>query len=276
MGRVLLIARNTVRGILSKRALYIWAAAVVLMFLRSAPAIFNRSDDERLLAFLRANAISGSLEVWALLCIASAIFLGAVAVASEIASKTIVTVLARPIRRWELLLGKWLGILAFCVVTLGIGVALAMALARYLVIDVDLDVLGIAMVSTVAGIVLYGGVATALSASSASGVAAALTILLAFMQPLINMLLDDPGWLRNRVGVTLDYVVLPPYQGRYNGVTWAPPPLPRNFRGPEPPRRPPSIDYAAERQRSAQQVGYAGAYFLLGCALFSKRDLKLG
>ena len=282
MDRILLVARNGFRGVMSKRALYIWAAAVVLMFLRSAPAIFVNPQDERIVAFMRASAISGSLDLWGYLCIAAAIFLGSGAIASEVTSKTIVTVLARPIRRWELLVGRWVGLSAFGIVTLGIGVGLALALARYLRIDVGWSALGMAATLTTVAVVLYGGIALALSAQASSGVAGGLTVLLVFMPPLVKILQDDARPTRHRIGVVLNYVVPPGYETLYSGVAWAPPPVFQGFRGrgPAPPTfraaAPPVIDYPAERSKTGKMLAYAAAYFAVGCALFSRRDIRLG
>src|SRR6185436_1992206 len=55
----------------------------------------------------RPRAISNGLNLWSMLSIGFAILLGANVLANEVALKTIITVLARPISRWELLLGKW-------------------------------------------------------------------------------------------------------------------------------------------------------------------------
>ena len=99
MVRIGLVAGNVFRGILSKRALYVWAAAIVLMLLRSGPAIFFSEQNQPFAAFLRANAISGALDSWAMLALAAAIFLGAASVGGEMTNKTISTVLARPIGR---------------------------------------------------------------------------------------------------------------------------------------------------------------------------------
>src|SRR5687768_20469 len=101
MVRILLVAGNVFRGTMSRRAVYIWGAAVLLMLLRSAPAIFM-SGEPAIIHYIRATAVSGALDMWAVLCIGAAVLLGAGSVASEIVTKTIVTVLARPIRRWEL------------------------------------------------------------------------------------------------------------------------------------------------------------------------------
>ena len=75
MARVGLVAGNVFRGILSKRALYVWAAAIVLMLLRSGPAIFFSDQNPAVRRLLRANAISSALDSWAMLALAAAIFL---------------------------------------------------------------------------------------------------------------------------------------------------------------------------------------------------------
>ena len=117
----------------------------MIMFLRSAPALFSQSSDAALLTFLRANSVSGALQIWSILCMAAAIYLGATSLPAELRTKTIITVLARPVHRWELLVGKWLGVSAFAFVTLCIGVMLALGLARYLGVDVDLVILRFAV-----------------------------------------------------------------------------------------------------------------------------------
>jgi len=38
--------------------------------------------------------------------------------------------------------------------------------------------------------------------------------------------------------------------------------------------RRPVVDYAEQRKRTAETAAYAGAYFLIGCVLFTRRDLK--
>ena len=116
MKRILLIAKNAFRSVMSQRALYMWGFAIVIMFLRSAPALFARNQQPEFVAFLRANAVSGALDVWSYLCMAAAIYLGGTSIATELRLKTIITVLARPLRRWEMLVGKWIGVTAFCTV----------------------------------------------------------------------------------------------------------------------------------------------------------------
>jgi ABC-type transporter Mla maintaining outer membrane lipid asymmetry ATPase subunit MlaF len=39
-------------------------------------------------------------------------------------------------------------------------------------------------------------------------------------------------------------------------------------------RERPTVDYGEQRTQTAKTAGYAGAYFLIGCVLFTRRDLK--
>ena len=275
--RILLITKNTFRGIMSKKALYIWGFALVLMLLRSVPELSTRNLTPEMVLFQRSMAVSQVMDMWSLLSIAAALFLGAATVASDITTKVLMTVLARPIRRWELLTGKWFGIVAFSTLTLAIGVLLAASLGRYLGVEVETNVLAIAMTRSVAGIVLFGGVAVALSALTSTAIAASLTVLLAFSPPLIRMLVDEPGRVQHAIGVGLDYLTPPGYQSHYLGVTWAPFPVPPGARRPPQAsrRQPPAIDYPGERQQAAKTLGYVAAYFVIACAAFSRRDIKI-
>lgn len=276
MKPVLLIAKNAFRGIMSQRALYMWSFAVVIMFLRSGPALFAQNRSPEMMAFLRANAVSGALDLWGYLCMVGAVYLGAHSIATELRSKTIITVLSHPVRRWQMLVGKWSGVCAFCLVTLGIGVVLGYGLARYLGVNIEEDVLAISATRTIAGIILFAGITTAVSTTGSSPVAIAIAAFVGVVPQLIQPLREDPSPAYQRIGAALDAVIAPGYESNYGGVVWAPFPIPPNYRGPRPAftYRRPTIDYEQQRQRTAETVAYAGTYFLIGCVFFTRRDLK--
>ena len=276
MKHVLLVAKNAFRSVMSQRALYMWGFAVVIMFLRSGPALFAGDRPPEVLAFLRANAVSGSLDIWSYLCLAGAIYLGATSVSSELHSKRIITVLSHPVQRWHLLMGKWIGLSAFCIVTLAIGISLGFGLARYLGVNIEDGVLAISATRTIAGIVLFTGIATAVSATGSAPIAVAITMFVAIVPSLIQPLRDDSHPTYHRIGVALDPLVAPSYESHYNGVVWAPPPVPRNFRARVPAQMltRPEVDFGKQQKQTAETAAYAGVYFLIGCVLFARRDLK--
>jgi ABC-type transport system involved in multi-copper enzyme maturation permease subunit len=263
--QVVLVAKNAFRAVMSQRALYMWAFAVIIMFLRSGPALFAQNRTPEMMAFLRANAVSGSLDLWSYLCMGGAIYLGATSMSSELRSKTIITVLSHPVRRWQMVIGKWIGISAFCVVTLGIGAALGYALARYMGVNIEAGVLAIAATRTIAGIVLFSGIATAVSTMGSAPIAVAITMFFAIVPSLIGPMREADSRTYQRIGAALD-------------VVWAPFPIPANYRGPRPAfaAQRPAVDYDEQQKRTAETVGYASVYFLIGCVMFTRRDLNFG
>jgi len=287
MGRVFLIARNVFRGILHRRILYLWIAAIGLLILRSLPAIFFNFGSEALQTVMRQRAVSGALDTWSTLCIALAIFMGASAIGSEVSAKTIVTVFARPIRRWEFLLGKWLGIQAFAVLSLGLGLLVAFTVGSLLDADFQYNILGISLAQSAIAISLYSGIAIALSTVTGSGLAGALAVILAFMPGLVTYLVDSSNSTAHASGMVLDYVVPPGYTSHYSATIHAPiPPDAFNIRGREnrrggvPPfmaqQAPePDIDYNDESWTLLKNAGYAAIFFVLGCIILTRRELRL-
>jgi ABC-type transport system involved in multi-copper enzyme maturation permease subunit len=276
MVRIGVLSMNVFRGLLSKRALYVWAAAVVLMLLRSGPAIFLTTNDPQAVAFFRANAISGALDTWALLALAAAIFLGAASVGGEKTNKTISTVLARPLHRWEFLVGHWLGVVVFSVVSLAIGLVFAAGLAWYMGIAIDTGRASIALAATLAGVAMFAATGIALGANSSVALAAVITVLLAFLPPLVTILRTDAKPWQHYSGVALDYLTPPGYTSHYQGVTWSQPPTLRGMRANARQMQRPVVDYPEARKTLLTQIGYGAAYFLIGGLVFLRRDIKLG
>ena len=251
-----LIARNTLRGVFSRYALYLWGAAVLLMLLRASSAIFMEGGDA-MVAVYRTRAVTSALDLWSTLCIASAIFIGAGTIASEVASKTLITVLARPIARWEVLIGRWLGVTAFALVSLALGVVIGVGIAAYGGIDLNLQVLRLSIAHTAAAVALYGACAVALSSVGPSALAAAFTVLLVFLPAIVSVLEEDPSAARRAAGRALDFATPDAFVGHYEALART------------------SVDYAAERSRLLESAAHGAAYLMLGCVFFSRRDIKL-
>ena len=261
-----LIARNTLRAILSRHAIYIWGVAVLLMLLRAAPAMFAEGDDA-IRAVFRARAVTGALDTWAVLCIASAIFLGAGTIASEIASKTLITIIARPLARWEVVIGRWLGIVGFSMISLVLGLAIGLGIAAYAGIQIDQRALALAAADTAIAIALYGACSVALSGVGASSLAAALTVLLVFVPAILPLITEDPRPARRMIGAVIDGATPGGVQGHYDAIARLPE-MPRS-------RAVKPIDYAAARAGLLENTAHTVVYLLLGCVFFSRRDIKL-
>lgn len=103
LGRIATIAYNTYREAVRARVLFGLAALALATALYSiAVGAFTLKDAPRVVADLGASSIS-------LYAIVVAIVVGGTSLYRELEQKTIYPVLARPIHRWEYLLGKYLG-----------------------------------------------------------------------------------------------------------------------------------------------------------------------
>lgn len=289
MERIFLIARNVFRGILHRRILYLWVAAIGLIILRSLPAIFFNFGNEALQTVIRQRSVGGALDTWSTLCIALAIFMGAGAIGSEISAKTIVSVFARPIHQWEFLLGKWIGVQTFAFLSLALGVVVAFAVGTLLDVSFEYKILAVSVAHTIVAISLYSGIALALSTFAGSGLAGALAVLIAFMPGLVTFLVDSSNPANHAVGVVMDYVVPPGYTSHYDATIDAPLPMEAytagrgggrgNRRGGVPAFMPQDvdtdIDYEMETSTLLKNVAYAAIFFGAGCLVFSRRELRL-
>ena len=121
--RVICIAANTFREAVRDRVLYNLIAFAVLL---SGAAILVGQisiDIEKLVV------INLGLTAVSLFGVIIAIFVGIGLVSKEIEKRTLYTVLSRPVRRWEFIVGKFFGLAATLVVNtacMGMGVFLAL------------------------------------------------------------------------------------------------------------------------------------------------------
>src|SRR5947199_6045403 len=103
-GRIVHIAYNTYREAVRDRVLYNLVAFALLMTAAAVLVGQISIDIERLVVVnLGLTAIS-------LFGLIIAIFIGVGLVSKEIEKRTLYTVLSRPVRRWEFIAGKFLGL----------------------------------------------------------------------------------------------------------------------------------------------------------------------
>jgi ABC-type transport system involved in multi-copper enzyme maturation permease subunit len=124
--RLSAIALNTFREAVRDRVLYN-LVVFVLLLVASAPLFGAISIDIERLVLVNVGLSSISL-----FGVIIAIFIGIGLVAKEIEKKTLYTILSRPVRRWEFIVGKYFGLLMTLVVnaalmTVGFYIALLIA-----------------------------------------------------------------------------------------------------------------------------------------------------
>lgn len=105
MARIWVIAVSTFREAVRDRALHsILFFAVILLFVSLALREFSIGDTDKV---VRGTALGGI----SLIAGVIAIFLGVSLVYKEIEKKTIYTLASKPMPRWQLLLGKYIGLM---------------------------------------------------------------------------------------------------------------------------------------------------------------------
>jgi ABC-type transport system involved in multi-copper enzyme maturation permease subunit len=108
--RIAAIAANTFREAIRDRVLY--NLIVFVLILVAAAVLFGQIS----IGINRLVVISLSLSSISVFGVLIAIFIGIGLVSKEIEKKTLYTVLARPVRRWEFILGKFAGLVETLVV----------------------------------------------------------------------------------------------------------------------------------------------------------------
>lgn len=91
----------------------------------------SSAGEFQMLADMRSQVVQSLFGMMDFFSSILAVFLGSVALSTEIRTRTIVPVLSRPVGRVSYFFAKWLGILAFLALFLGCGVVAGIALAAY-------------------------------------------------------------------------------------------------------------------------------------------------
>jgi ABC-type transport system involved in multi-copper enzyme maturation permease subunit len=108
--RIVAIASNTFREAIRDRVLY--NLILFVLILVATAVLFGQIS----IGIKRIVVINLSLTAISLFGVLIAIFIGIGLVSKEIERKTLYTVLARPVRRWEFILGKFVGLVETLVV----------------------------------------------------------------------------------------------------------------------------------------------------------------
>jgi ABC-type transport system involved in multi-copper enzyme maturation permease subunit len=272
MKRLLLLTGNALRSILHARSLYLWLLAALLVTVQLLPLVLvpnlnvrvnlNPAQQARAAAAIqnrRPNTLASSFNSWSILCIVFGIVVGANALSTEVEAKTIITVLARPVVRWELLFGKWIAIQIFAIASMAVGLVFFKAAGSYFDVTFS-NVVWMAIAHTLIATMLYSAAAITLSTILSPALAGALAVLLAFLPGLITFLVADTDRMRHYIGVGLDYIVPPGYSNLFALTV----------------QSTTILDYTAQSKTLAENFLYCTIFFILGCILFTKREIQLG
>jgi hypothetical protein len=157
------------------------------------------------------------------------------------------------------MLGKWLAIQVFGAMSMLVGVAIHLAAGRYLGISFS-RVLWLALLHAMVSIMLYSAAAVALGTFSSWMLAAGVSFVLYFLPGFVTLLKDYKTQWVHVIGVGLNWIVPPGFTSVFVN----------------------SVDATLALDRSAlsktlmENLIYCAVFFVLGCIIFSRREVRLG
>ena len=208
MDKLVVITWTAFQETLRRRVFYIVLLLTLLVVLGVGSDMFymrmaNRAGETEIIAAMGRSLMQGILSVWDFAAFFLALFLGAIAISSEISAKTIVHVISRPVERWIYLLSRWLGVLIFLFGFLTIGTAGALGVSLWLNVPFA-STLWLAIAEIYVRTIFYSGVALGLSVVVTPVLSGALTFLLSILPVIAHDAIREPRWL-NRIPALIGY-----------------------------------------------------------------------
>ena len=195
IGRIGTIARHTLKESVRERVLYNLVVFALLMF---GAAILVGSISVGIEQIVIVNLGLSSMSIFGLLM---AIFIGITLVWKEIEKRTIFSILAKPVRRWEFILGKYAGLMLTIAINMGVMTAGFYAALLYTKRTLDLSDLVVlqAVYFIFLQLALVVGLALFFSCISTPVLSAVFT----FSLYVIGNLLTDIRWFGQETGSAL-------------------------------------------------------------------------
>jgi ABC-type transport system involved in multi-copper enzyme maturation permease subunit len=264
--RTWVIARTAWQETLRKQVFYIALAIMALVFLIIASQMMVMhmavaAGEYSTAMRIRTSFVQMTIGVWNCTSIFLAVFLGSCGYSTEVTRKTIIHILSRPVERSAYLLGRWLGILCFLWAFLAVGIGLSLALA--LSFDVPwTPAVSLTALSMVVETTLLSGLTLALSTVLVPVLAGccgyALVVILPFIaQPQIQ----NPHWILRALA----------YGSYFISPAQMPPDVLSNAFA----KSLAHPNYGLYLAVCGENVGYVLFAVVLGCWIFSRRELRL-
>lgn len=207
MSSILQIIQLSIRELLAKKTLY---ALLFIMFMILGAVgsplydlITEASNGQNRLAE-KAEILGKIIGMWSHFTVYFVMGFSAYSIHSQIKSKSIVGVLAKPVSRTEFLLGRWLGVVIFFSAILLIGIIFILALMYLWGISVDFLVFT-GIVYRVAVLVVYSVIAFVLSLFLPTLIGGGIAFLLFIFRKVLVVLVNSSNPVLEAVGYLLFY-----------------------------------------------------------------------
>lgn len=263
MNAVKLLAFNTAGYLLARKTIYVLFFIALVVLLASGVDLYNilssdSSTDPKALLSQQASVLSRMFETWSGLTTLASIVAAAGVVFADVKSKIVLGVLAKPVSRWQYLLGKWFGVLLFFYGFLTVGLAIILTLMLYWDISITSVFLTGAFYEFVV-LTVYSAISFTLSAFIAPILAGGISFIFFAFGSLFEQLMESDMWWAGLLGSLLYY--LQPALVKENllekGVL-------NSLLKPE---------FGLYWSVISENLMYAGIIFLIAVIFFQKRDI---
>ena len=265
MGKLRASVFTSFQETLHRRVLYlVLILALIVIAMMSSQMVYARlaqdAGETETVTNLARSLFEQILNTWDFAAFFLALFLGAVAISSELKSRTIVTVLSRPVARWSYLLGRWFGVLLFLWAFLAVGVLGALLWGALFHLQYgSLFWLGIADLFVRA--TFLSGVSIGLSVILPPVAAGAITFVLTIVPLMVKDTMGHPNWIWRTLS-TLGYYLAPAHM-RVDLIGDS---FKKEMVDPK---------YFLYGQVMLENLLYTGAVLLVACVIFRQRELRL-
>jgi ABC-type transport system involved in multi-copper enzyme maturation permease subunit len=259
------IAMTALQETLRKKVSYlVFLLLVIVLIAISSQLLFLRmashAGETRVVEQVRASFVMSVVHTWTAAAFFLALFLGSVGLSSEIAARTIVSVLTRPVDRGVYLLARWCGILAFLWAFLVVGIAGAVLVAAFFHVHYA-PVFWFGVAELFVQTLFFSGIALALSVWMPPVLAGSCAL-------FIPMVLGWAGGMTNNPHLAVRILAVCSYY-------LAPAQLAVNFFGQSVSRELLHPEYGLYVRVLAENAMYAAAVFLIAAASFRRRELRV-
>ena len=259
------IVRNTVSGILRSKVLYIILfLTIIIAAVSILPILYFQMASEAgeidTAISLTSQTMGSIIGLWTTATYMLALFLGATAISSEVKTKTIVTVLSKPVDRWKFLLAKWVGIQAFLLFFFLVGMVLAVVIIQFFEAETSL-LFWVGVAQSFLKVTILSALALSLATISTPVLSGALPILISILGPYARLGMEDSAlWVRL---LSKGFYLLLPAS------------MPRNLLEQSFSMTPLDPDWGLYGLIILENAGFAAVLVGLGCFIFSTRELPL-
>lgn len=263
MKTIRLIAWNTIQSLNAKKVLYVLPFLILIVAAGQWQKVYNvfYVYSDLPLFIEQVWLISGTLYLWHRLTVITAIIFASGIISGETKHKTILGILAKPVARWEFLLGKWGGLHMFFCVIYAVGIAIVLLAMIYWEIPIS-GLFGLGVVNNMLLLVAFSTIAFVLSMHMPRALGGGIAFSLFYFQYDILSLMKSSDTAEQILGSVL-YYVSPAYS--YMHLVWE---------GSLETSLHPEVGFMWGL--AGANVVYGGLLLLIAALLYQNRDIPLG